>query len=55
MKSVFLLEAFSLACFVLLSQVTAKVRLMLAGLASVREKIIIKLTKLVNLTISSSL
>lgn len=36
MKTVFFVEVFSLACFVVLSQVTAKVRLMLARLASVR-------------------
>lgn len=38
MKSVFLLQVFVLACFVPLSQVTAKVRLMLARLARFRDK-----------------
>lgn len=39
MKSVFFIESLFLVCFVLLSQVTAKVRLMLARLASVSKKI----------------
>lgn len=40
MKWVFFLEALLLACFVLLSQVTAKVRLTLAHLASYVEEMV---------------